>query len=317
MAFTTLQLDKSLQMGLKELGFARPTPIQADAIPPALEGRDVLACAVTGSGKTAAFLLPILQRLIEKPRGTTRALVLTPTRELAAQILEELERPRRAHPAHRRRRSSAASAWGRRSTPSAPASTSSSRRRAGCSITSSAPYTQARPPRVPRARRGRPDARHGLPAGHPAHPRAHCPAKRQTLFFSATMPPPIAALTREMLKQPGHDQRCERQAAPGVGHHAGGVSGAAGAQVGAAAGAAQARDDAGGAGVHAHQAPRQPAGRVPGARPASRPSASTATGRRRSARRRSPGFKSGTLSACWWPPTSPRAASTSRRSATW
>ncbi|MFN2421532.1 MAG: DEAD/DEAH box helicase [Gemmatimonadota bacterium] len=68
--------------------FDRPTPIQTAAIPPALEGRDILACAMTGSGKTAAFVLPILQRIREKPRGVTRALVLTPTRELAAQVTE-------------------------------------------------------------------------------------------------------------------------------------------------------------------------------------------------------------------------------------
>src|SRR5258705_12374372 len=55
-----------------------------------MAGNDLLACAMTGSGKTAAFLLPILHRLIDRPRGTTRALVLTPTRELAAQILEDL-----------------------------------------------------------------------------------------------------------------------------------------------------------------------------------------------------------------------------------
>ena len=75
--------------GIRELGFARPTPIQAEAIPAAIGGRDVLACAQTGSGKTAAFLLPILHRLIGRPRRTTRALILTPTRELAAQILED------------------------------------------------------------------------------------------------------------------------------------------------------------------------------------------------------------------------------------
>src|SRR5215217_4609339 len=90
MAFSSFGLHPDLLRGVKELGFTRPTPIQADAIPPALEGRDVLACAMTGSGKTAAFLLPILHRLIDKPRGTTRALVLTPTRELAAQILADL-----------------------------------------------------------------------------------------------------------------------------------------------------------------------------------------------------------------------------------
>src|SRR6059036_2959673 len=88
--FTQLKLHPDLLKGLKELGFVRPTPIQADAIPPALAGRDVLACAMTGSGKTAAFLLPILHKLIDRPRGTTRALVITPTRELAAQILEDL-----------------------------------------------------------------------------------------------------------------------------------------------------------------------------------------------------------------------------------
>jgi ATP-dependent RNA helicase RhlE len=62
--FTSLRLHPSLHQGLKELGFQRPTPIQAEAIPAALEGRDVLACAMTGSGKTAAFLLPILNQLI-------------------------------------------------------------------------------------------------------------------------------------------------------------------------------------------------------------------------------------------------------------
>src|SRR4249920_137571 len=90
MPFSQFKLHPNLQQGLKDLGFTQPTPIQADAIPPALEGRDVLACAQTGSGKTAAFLLPILHRLIERPRRTTRALILTPTRELAAQILEDL-----------------------------------------------------------------------------------------------------------------------------------------------------------------------------------------------------------------------------------
>ena len=90
MPFTRLGLHPDLLKGLKDLGFTRPTAIQADAIPLAMAGGDVLACAMTGSGKTAAFLLPILHRLIDKPRGTTRALVLTPTRELAAQIVEDL-----------------------------------------------------------------------------------------------------------------------------------------------------------------------------------------------------------------------------------
>lgn len=91
MPFSNDTLHPSLIRGIQDLGFVAPTPIQTDAIPPALAGRDLLACAATGSGKTAAFLLPILQRLIDRPRGTTRALVLAPTRELAAQILADAQ----------------------------------------------------------------------------------------------------------------------------------------------------------------------------------------------------------------------------------
>ncbi len=64
MPFRSLNLHPDLLKGLKELGFARPTPIQSDAIPPAMAGRDLLACAMTGSGKTAAFLLPVLHTLL-------------------------------------------------------------------------------------------------------------------------------------------------------------------------------------------------------------------------------------------------------------
>ena len=72
-------------------GYTTPTPVQAEVVPRALEGRDVLACAQTGTGKTAAFVLPILQRLAAEPRtGEIRALVLTPTRELASQIAERI-----------------------------------------------------------------------------------------------------------------------------------------------------------------------------------------------------------------------------------
>ena len=85
MPFTQLKLDPALVQAVKELGFVRPTPIQSEAIPPAMDGRDVMACAMTGSGKTAAFLLPIIHRLISRPRRTTKALILAPTRELAAQ----------------------------------------------------------------------------------------------------------------------------------------------------------------------------------------------------------------------------------------
>jgi len=88
--FTSLKLDPSLLKAIKELGYTRPTPVQAEAIPPALAGRDVIGTAATGTGKTAAFLLPVIERLTG--RTGTRALVLAPTRELALQIAEELER---------------------------------------------------------------------------------------------------------------------------------------------------------------------------------------------------------------------------------
>jgi ATP-dependent RNA helicase RhlE len=86
MPFKILGLHPSLVRAVKELGYTEPTPVQAGAIPPALTGRDVLATAQTGTGKTAAFLLPILHRVIALPRGAARALILSPTRELAEQI---------------------------------------------------------------------------------------------------------------------------------------------------------------------------------------------------------------------------------------
>ena len=73
MPFSHFKLHPDLLKGIKDLGFVKPTPIQTDAIPPALEGRDLLACAMTGSGKTAAFLLPILQRADRRSRAARRA----------------------------------------------------------------------------------------------------------------------------------------------------------------------------------------------------------------------------------------------------
>jgi ATP-dependent RNA helicase RhlE len=88
-AFVELGLAAPLLRAIGEQRYAEPTPVQRAVVPQVLAGRDVLACAQTGTGKTAAFLLPILQRLAaEPPSGRIRALVLTPTRELAAQIVE-------------------------------------------------------------------------------------------------------------------------------------------------------------------------------------------------------------------------------------
>ncbi|AFJ46097.1 ATP-dependent RNA helicase SrmB [Shimwellia blattae] len=89
--FSELELDDSLLDALQDKGFTRPTAIQAAAIPPALEGRDVLGSAPTGTGKTAAYLLPALQHLLDFPRkksGPPRILILTPTRELAMQVAD-------------------------------------------------------------------------------------------------------------------------------------------------------------------------------------------------------------------------------------
>lgn len=87
-SFSELLLSPVLQGNLKSANFVTPTPVQAGAIPPALEGRDVLATAQTGTGKTLAFLLPTLQRLLRPDAATAKALVLVPTRELAMQVME-------------------------------------------------------------------------------------------------------------------------------------------------------------------------------------------------------------------------------------
>ena len=84
------QLPEFLQTALTRQGITEPTPVQTRAVPPALQGRDVLATAQTGTGKTLAFLLPLVARLTENP--SENALILSPTRELAQQTYEELEK---------------------------------------------------------------------------------------------------------------------------------------------------------------------------------------------------------------------------------
>ena len=97
MSFETLGLSANILRALVEQGYDTPTPIQEAAIPLVLEGRDLLASAQTGTGKTAAFTLPLLQRLFADAAPVSgkrrpRALILTPTRELAAQIHENIAR---------------------------------------------------------------------------------------------------------------------------------------------------------------------------------------------------------------------------------
>ena len=86
MTFSIFNLSPRIAAGVAALGYQEPTPIQEQAIPPILAGRDVMGLAQTGTGKTAAFALPILQRLERGPRGRVRALIVAPTRELAEQI---------------------------------------------------------------------------------------------------------------------------------------------------------------------------------------------------------------------------------------
>lgn len=90
MNFNQFNLDSRLQAGIKRAGYSTPTPIQLQAIPAALAGRDLIGTAQTGTGKTAAFVLPILHTLLSRPRNCSRALIVTPTRELAEQIHEAI-----------------------------------------------------------------------------------------------------------------------------------------------------------------------------------------------------------------------------------
>jgi ATP-dependent RNA helicase RhlE len=214
MPFAAFKLHPDLLKGTRELGFTRATPIQEQAIPPALEGRDVLACAMTGSGKTAAFLLPILNRLMAKPRGTTRALVITPTRELAAQIEEHLRQLAVHTPL-----SGAAVFGGVGMGPQEHAF------RSGVDVIIATPGRLLDHFKQPYAKLSGlevlvlDEADRMLDMGFlPDIKRVlkHLPAKRQTLFFSATMPGPIQSLTRELLHNPA-TINLERRSAPAVG----------------------------------------------------------------------------------------------------
>src|SRR5580765_5523229 len=214
MPFTKFGIDTALLKGVKEMGFHRPTPIQQDTIPAAISGRDVLACAMTGSGKTAAFGLPILNRLLGKPRGKTRALILTPTRELAAQIEEHLTALAIHTPL------SAAAVYG-----GVGMGPQEHAFRHGVDIIVATPGRLLDHFRFPYAKLEAleilviDEADRMLDMGFLPDIRRvlkHLPPRSQTLFFSATMPPPIAQLSKEMLHDPV-TVNLERKAAPAVG----------------------------------------------------------------------------------------------------
>ena len=214
MPFSHLKLHPSLLKAIRELGFVRPTAIQAEAIPPALDGRDVIASAQTGSGKTAAFLLPIVHRLLDRPRRTTKALVLAPTRELAAQILDDFNALAVHTPV-----TGAAVYGGVSMGPQEHAF------RSGADVIIATPGRLMDHMRASYARLKKiehlvlDEADRMLDMGFLPEIRrilAQLPARRQTLFFSATMPAPIAALAAEMLRDPV-SIAIQRQTAPAAG----------------------------------------------------------------------------------------------------
>jgi ATP-dependent RNA helicase RhlE len=217
--FEDLPLDASLRRGVREMGYREPTPIQQDTIPSAVEGRDLIGTAQTGTGKTAAFLLPILERLLSRPRGRIYALVLTPTRELALQaegFLRQLGR-------HTRLRGAAV--YG-----GVGMADQERALRGGAEVIVATPgrlldhldrgYVDLSRLEILVLDEGDrmldmgflPDVRRIL---------NRLPTRRQTMLFSATMPPEIVRLSQEFL----HDPRIIRVdpttvAAAGVAHHA-------------------------------------------------------------------------------------------------
>ncbi len=214
MPFSNFKIHADLLRGVRELGFTQPTPIQLDAIPPGVEGKDVLACAMTGSGKTVAFLLPILNQLMTRERRTTRALVLVPTRELAAQVLGELNDLAVHTPIN-----GAAVFGGVGMGPQEHAF------RSGVDVIIATPGRLLDHFSYPYARlKGLEilvldEADRMLDMGFLPDIRRvlkHIPPRKQTLFFSATMPAPIAKLAQEMLKNPVVINLA-RQSGPAVG----------------------------------------------------------------------------------------------------
>ena len=203
LTFADLGLSPKVLSAVTDAGYTVPTPIQAGAIPHALQGKDVLGIAQTGTGKTAAFVLPMITRL-EKGRARARmprTLILEPTRELAAQVEENFIKYGKNH------KLNIALLIG-----GVSFDEQDKKLERGADVLDRHARPPARPPRArqapaqrrrdPRHRRGRPHARHGLHPRHRAHLRDDPVVTRQTLFFSATMPPEITKLTEKFLHAP-------------------------------------------------------------------------------------------------------------------
>jgi ATP-dependent RNA helicase RhlE len=214
MPFKKLGLDPLIVRAVREMRYTEPTPIQAEAIPAALTGRDLVATAQTGTGKTAAFLLPVLHRLLALPRGGGRALILTPTRELAGQI-DEVCLALAYHTNLRTGLLVGGAAMG----PQERAL------RAGVELLVATPGRLLDHMRLTQHRFDQirilvlDEADRMLDMGFIRDIErivARLPAREQTLLFSATMPPVIARLAKEILRDPLTIQ-VGRRSAPAVG----------------------------------------------------------------------------------------------------
>lgn len=214
MPFKGLGLDPLLVQAVKEMRYVEPTPIQAEAIPAVLAGRDLIATAQTGTGKTAAFLLPILHKLLSLPRGTIQVLITTPTRELAQQI-DDVCLGLAYH------------------TPlrvgilvgGAPMGPQEKALRANVDVIIATPGRLLDHMRLNQTRFDHihtlvlDEADRMLDMGFlPDLKRiiARLPSRKQTLLFSATMPPVIAGLAKDILRDPTSIQ-IGRRSAPAVG----------------------------------------------------------------------------------------------------
>ena len=209
--FDALGLRPELLRAVRELGFTVPTPVQAEAIPAAQAGRDVLASAQTGTGKTAAFGLPLLQAIAELPPHRTHALILAPTRELAAQIAAHLSELAR-HTKIRVRAVFGGVGYGAQIQAF----------KTGVEIIVATPGRL-----IDHLQQGArldgvsllvlDEADRMLDMGFLPVVRkivAKMPARTQTLFFSATIAPEIVKLTREILRAPVRVTIAPKSAAP-------------------------------------------------------------------------------------------------------
>ena len=217
MTFDKFDFDKRLMKGITAMGYERPTPVQDASIPIALTGHDLIGSAQTGTGKTAAFGLPMLQRLLSGKQGKLRALILSPTRELALQIEEAMKK------FSKHTKLQVLAIFG-----GVSLGPQEARLKQGVDIVVATPGRL-----LDHIQRGNikfkslemlvlDEADRMLDMGF--LPDIHrivdsLPTDRQTMMFSATMPPEIAALAKKMMRNPEHVQIGNRSsAAVGITH---------------------------------------------------------------------------------------------------